>query len=657
MQQIPIIKVLVVIFLASLPIIFIFRKLNLPSIAGFLVAGIIIGPYGFRLITEAGAIRVMAEIGIILLLFTIGLEVSVDKLIQMKRFLLLAGGSQLIGTIAASTAISSLMGIKLNQSIFFGMLISLSSTAIVLKLLSDRNELDTPQGKISLGILIFQDLAVVPMIILLPVLGNRSGLSFPDITLKLLLAFGVLAAVIFVARFVMPALLFQVAKLRMREAFTIGVILLILGAAYLTEILGLSLALGAFIAGVILSDTEFSHQVAADIVPLKDAFNSLFFVSIGLLLDYGLIADFPLQMLALTAGIIAIKFVIIFLVTRLLKYPSRVAVLTGLSLSQIGEFSFVLLQSGLQMKIIDAAFYNAFLASSIFTMLITPLFLQVAPRLSLKMKGGSIAKNLPEESAPRLNNHVIIAGFGLNGRNIARVLKETGIGYVVLELNPVTVREIKKEGERIIYGDVTSREVLEYANCREASVLVFAISDLTSTRAGIRLAKEMNPSIYCIVRTRFISEVDNLLKLGADEVIPEEFETSLQIFSKVLQKYHIPINVVMKQANIIRSESYGFFRKKETPETMLSHIDRILAEGVTEIYFVEDSNPNKNKKLSELNIRAITGATVIAFQREDRTIANPSGEEIIKSGDSLILYGTHMSVDKAINLLNSGENS
>ncbi|HEX2963546.1 MAG TPA: cation:proton antiporter [Ignavibacteriales bacterium] len=653
MQHIPIIKVLVIIFLASLPIIFLFRKLNLPSIAGFLVAGIIIGPYGFRLITGAEAIRVMAEIGIILLLFTIGLEVSVGKLVQMKRFLILAGGSQVLGTIALSALISGLMGIPVSQSIFFGMLISMSSTAIVLKLLSDRNELDTPQGKISLGVLIFQDLAVVPMIILLPLLGNQTGLSLADISVKLLIAFGILGAVIFVARYVMPELLFQVAKLRMREAFTIGVMLLILGAAYLTESLGLSLALGAFIAGVILSDTEFSHQVAADIVPLKDAFNSLFFVSIGLLLDYGLIAMYPLEMLGLTLGIIIIKFAVVFLITRFLKYPSRVAFLTALSLAQIGEFSFVLLQSGLQMRLINAEFYNAFLSASIFTMLITPLLLQAAPKLALGLKDQSFKKNLPDESAPRMKGHVIIAGFGLNGRNIARVLKETGIGYIVMELNPVTVKESKKQGERIIYGDVTRREVLEYANCKEASVLVFAISDLISTRAGIKLAKEMNPSIYCIVRTRFISEVDNLIKLGADEVIPEEFETSLQIFSKVLEKYHIPINVVMKQANIIRSESYGFFRKEVTPESMLSHIDKILAEGVTEIYFVEESNPNTNKKLSELNLRARTGATVIAFQREDRTIANPSGDEVILAGDSLILYGTHMSVDKAISLLNS----
>ncbi|MGE5354390.1 MAG: cation:proton antiporter, partial [Acidobacteriota bacterium] len=564
-------------------------------------------------------------------------------------------GSQVLGTIFVSAVISGLMGIKLNQSIFFGMLISLSSTAIVLKLLSDRNELDTPQGKISLGVLIFQDLAVVVMIILLPVLGNQSGLSLPEVAIKLLLAFGVLGAVIFVARYVMPWILFQVAKLRMREAFTIGVILLILGAAYLTEILGLSLALGAFIAGVILSDTEFSHQVEADIVPLKDAFNSLFFVSIGLLLDYQLIAMYPLQMLGLTLGIIVIKFLIIFLITRLLRYPSRVAFLTGLSLAQIGEFSFVLLQSGFQIKLIDAAFYNAFLSASIFTMLLTPLLLQAAPKLAFGLKDKSFKKNLPSESAPRMKGHVIIAGFGLNGRNIARVLKETGIGYIVMELNPVTVKESKKQGEKIIYGDVTRREVLEYANCKEASVLVFAISDLTSTRVGLKLAKEMNPSIYCIVRTRFISEVDNLIKLGADEVIPEEFETSLQIFSKVLEKYHIPINVIMKQANIIRSESYGFFRKETSPESMLSHIDKILAEGVTEIYFVENSNPNASKKLSELNIRARTGATVIAIQREERTIANPSGDEVILFGDSLILYGTHMSVDKAINLLNSEE--
>lgn len=657
MQQIPVIKILVIIFLASLPIIFLFKKLNLPSIIGFLIAGIIIGPYGFRLITELEAIHVMAEIGIILLLFTIGLEISVEKLVQMKRFLLLAGGFQVLGSVFFSSLIFVLSGIRLNQSIFFGMLISLSSTAIVLRLLNDKKELDSPHGKIDLGILIFQDLAVVPMMLLLPVLGNGGNISIVNLIVKLLLAFAILGAVILVARFIMPRLLFQVAKLRIREAFTIGVILLILGAAYFTEYLGLSMALGAFIAGVILADTDFSHQVAADIVPLKDAFNSLFFVSVGLLLDYTFVARYPLELSGLVVGIILLKFFIVFAITRFLKYPPRVAILTGIGLAQVGEFSFVLAQSGLHFALMNNEVYNVFLTSSIFTMLISPLLLQIAPRLAFRFRDLGPVKGIPAtgETPPEMNlhDHVIIAGFGLNGKNIARVLKETGINYVALELNPVTVKENKLRNERIIYGDVTRRDVLLYANIKEASVLVFAISDLSSTRAGIKLAREMNPSIYCIVRTRFISEVDNLLRLGADEVIPEEFETSIQIFTKVLQKYHIPLNVIMKQANILRGESYGFFRKEIFDMSMLSHIDKILAEGLTETYFVEESNPNINRALSELNVRAKTGATIIAFLRDGKTMTNPAGNAIIEPGDTLVIYGTHNAVDKAMDLLNS----
>lgn len=647
-----IIKELVIIFTASVIIIFIFRKMKLPGITGFLIAGIIIGPYGFKLISEEN-IEVMAELGVILLLFTIGIEISFSELLKIKKLLLYAGGLQVSATVLISSVLFLTAGFGFEQSIFLAMLISLSSTAVVFRLLKDNNEINTPQGKINSGILIFQDLAIVPMMLILPLLGSKGEVSPLTFFLRMFLDLAILTALVLTARYFVPKLLGIIAKLKVREIFTIGIILLILSTAYLTELIGLSLAIGAFIAGLIISETDFSHQAVAEIIPLKDAFNSLFFVSVGMLLNYKFVTEFPLILVLVTLGIIILKASIIFIIVYTLKYPPRIALISAFSLVQIGEFSFVLAISGMQYTLISPELYNAFIASSIFTIIATPLLYKIAPSMAGKLNSGPARFNESEsKEGMKLKDHVVIAGFGINGRNIVRVLRETGIPYIVVELNPDTVNEYKKKKEKIVYGDITRRDMLHELRVESANVLVLAISDLRSTKMAISISKEMNPDIHLIVRTRFISEVDDLINLGADEVIPEEFETSLQIFGKVLQKYHIPLNVIMKQMNIIRNESYEVLRSESGDVHPLSNIDKILAEGLTESYFVEDENKNAGKNLAQLNLRALTGATVIAILRAGKTSPNPSGEEKLEAGDTLVLYGTHLAVDKAINLLN-----
>ena len=654
MEQFTLIRDIVVILLVSIPIIFIFKKINVPSIVGFLIAGMIIGPHGFQLISEINEINIMAEVGVILLLFTIGLEVSLGKLIQMKKFLLLSGGLQILFTIIFSTVIFLFFNFPFSQSVFLSMLISLSSTAIVLKILSDKQQLEAPHGRISLGILIFQDLAIVPMFLLLPVLSSGSTLSVMEIILQLLYAFAAVAVIIILARFLMPKILFQLAKLRIREVFTIGIVLLLLGTAYLTHSLGLSFALGAFIAGLILSESDFSHQVVSEILPFKDVFNSIFFISVGLLLNIHFLLSYPLILISITVCIILLKAFIIILIVKLMRYPLRVAVLTGFGLAQIGEFSFVLSQAGLSSDLIGAEFYNAFLASSIFTMLLTPFLFQLSPFISRFFGSLEPVKSSGnKQESDRLLDHVIIVGFGLNGRNLARVLKEIGIKYIVIELNPETVKNEKSKGEKIIYGDITKEQILHQTNIEKANTIVFAISDPGSLRRGLNLAKKINPSVYTIVRTRFASDIDDLLNLGADEVIPEEFETSLQIFNIVLKRFHVPFNVIMKQVSLLRSEAYSPMRKEAGKIHTIVNIDEFLAAGITETYFVEESNRYVNSSLSEINLRAKTDATIIAIVREKQTITNPSGKEIIKAHDTLVITGNHKAVDGAIEYLNS----
>jgi CPA2 family monovalent cation:H+ antiporter-2 len=655
MQEFLIIQDIVVILLISLPIIFIFKKINLPSIVGFLIAGMIIGPSGFNLIKSVNQISVMAEIGIMLLMFTIGLEFSLSQLIKIKKFLLIAGGFQLLITITICTIIFSALGIEINQAIFFSLLVSLSSTAIVLKILSDKDELNSPHGKFSIGILIFQDLAIVPMFLFLPLLSGLGELSSADIAIKILVAFGVLVGMLLLARFLMPLIVYQLANIRMREAFTIGVILLILGTAFITHSFGLSFALGAFIAGLILSESDYNHQIVSEILPFRDAFNSIFFVSIGLLLNIQFVLDNAVLITGLTLGIYIVKTLVIVSIVYFMKYPLRVGFLTGLSLAQIGEFSFVLALAGLNFKLFEGDYYNSFLASTIFSMILTPLIIKLSPFIAGKTS--SLEKDIKrsENYLENLHGHVIIAGFGVNGSNLARVLKETGIKYIVTELNPDTVKKEKAKGEKIIYGDISKEEVLNAVKIQKANIIVYAISDPAVTKISLKQAKKLNPHLYALIRTRFITEVDELKKLGADEVIPEEFETALQIFRKVLERYHIPLNVIMKQTTLLREESYQFLRKEGTDISSFTHLDEILAQGLTETYYVNDDNIHINKNLTEINLRAITDATIIAIVRNGKTISNPSAKEIIKAADTLVIYGTHLSVDKAIEVLNGEE--
>jgi len=643
---------LLIILLVSLPIIFLFNKIKLPSIVGFLVAGMIIGPSGLQLIDINSEIEVMAEIGVILLLFTIGLEISLKDLLKSKEVLIFGGLMQVGFTIIISAILFIASGIDIKKSIFFGMLISLSSTAIVLKLLVDKQQIETPHGKISVGITIFQDLAIVPMILMIPLLSEEKDVSILSVLIKLSIAFLILSAVVVLAKVLMPKIIFQLAKLRIREAFTIGIILIVLGTAYVTELIGLSLALGAFIAGLILSETDYNYQVISDILPLRDAFNSVFFVSVGLLLDLSFVRDFFPLVIGISFGIIIVKSLVIILSILILRFPIRIAIITGLSLAQIGEFSFVFAQFGVDANLMLPDYYNAFLASTIFTMILTPVIFSIAPKVAEKFKDIKSDDNKDSEKLKELQNHVVIVGFGLNGKNLARVLKETGIEYVILELNPVTVKTYKLKNEEIYYGDATREEVLLQTNIKSAKLIVFVISDNNAVINGIKIAKKLNPKIFIIVRTRFIMDVDKLHIAGADLVIPEEFETSLEIFSRVLQQYHIPPNIILKQRDILRGEAYQFLRL-ETPEHPLSHLRKILAAGLTESFYVEETNPHIGKNLIELNLRHKTNTTIIAIVRSETVVANPSPTEIIMAGDSLIITGNHLAVDNAINYLSS----
>jgi CPA2 family monovalent cation:H+ antiporter-2 len=650
----------VIVLAASVLIIYLSHKLKLPSVVGFLLTGVLIGPGGLSLVKNTGTVNVLAEIGVVMLLFTIGLEFEPVRLKRIRRDFWAGGSLQVLLTTSVTVLVLVLLKFPPREALFYGFLVSLSSTAVVLKILADRGETDAPQGRISLGVLIFQDIAIVPMIAVVPVLANAGGFSLGAVGLRFGLSALAIGTAFFLARFLMPRVLHLVVRTRVREVFLIATLFIVLGMALLTSWLGLSLALGAFLAGVILAESDYSHQVVSDIVPFKNVFNSLFFISVGMLLDVSAVWEFRSLVLVLVAAILVVKFAVVVLTVGLLGYGSRIALMTGLALAQIGEFSFVLAGVGRDNGLLAGDIFQAFVASSILTIVATPFLIQAGPALAARGERALPWKKRAVEAAARpvcdLDGHVIIAGFGLNGRNLAHVLKEAGIGYFIIELNPVTVREAAAEGELIIFGDVSSRTILEEAGARRAKGIVFAISDPIVTRRGVKAVRELNPDLFIIVRTRYASEIEELLKLGADDVIPEEFETSIEIFTRVLEKYHVPRNIVDAQVKVLRGECYGMLRGScSAVRPVAERIADLLAAGTAETFFLGQGAWPAGQTLGALDLRGRTGATVIAVVRGEESFSSPGADFGLREQDTLVIVASHRDIDRAFRYLTAGE--
>jgi len=659
-MELEFLKTLVIIFGASAFVVFLLQKLKIPSIVGFLIAGAALGPHGFGMIHEVREVELLAEVGVILLLFTIGLEISLKSLKRIRSTIIGGGFSQVLLTLLVTAAIAYPFLGKLNESIFTGFLVALSSTAIIMKMLLDRAEMDSPHGRLSIGILIFQDLCVVPLMLLIPILAGNQG-SFPGLLWTMAKSATILFAVIFSARWLVPNILHQIVHTRSRELFVITVILLCLGTALLTSELGLSLALGAFLAGLVISESEYANQAISDILPFKDSFNGLFFISVGMLMDLRFLSQNPLLILFAVIFILLLKTSTGFFSVHLLGHPVRVSLQTGLQLAQIGEFSFVLAMAGKSAGLITESLYQLFLSSSVLTMLLTPLIVQLSPNISIWVSSKRLLERLDRmrkraerEGLPsKREGHVIIVGFGLNGRNLAEVLKEASVPYVALELNNYTVLEMKKKGEPIFYGDGTSLEILHKLGIDAARLLVIVISDPASTRRIVQIARKSNSRLYIIVRTRYLTEVDDLIQLGADEVIPEEFETSIEIFARVLHQFQVPRNLIFELIERIRKGSYEVLRKVELPVKTLPEKCEVISEIDTETYLVRDRSPASGRSIKELRIRSTTGATVIAVKRGNEMIPSPGLEFAFMPGDIVYLIGSKESLSKAFALWES----
>jgi CPA2 family monovalent cation:H+ antiporter-2 len=649
---------LVIVLTATIAIVFVFQKLRLPNIVGFLLTGVIIGPHGFQLIQSVDQVESLAEIGVVLLLFTIGLEFSLETILSVQRRVVWAGLLQVVLTTLVVLAVARLLGASVEVGLFYGFLVSLSSTAIVLRIYHDRGEINSLQGRLASGLLLFQDLCVVPMMLLLPVLAGSGQDSIFLIVWVLAKSLITLVVIVWTARKLLPRLLHQVALLRNREIFVLFVVLVCFGTAWLTSESGLSLALGALVAGLVISESELSHQIVADILPLRDCFSGIFFISIGMLLNLGLLSqDFRITLLELLL-MIGIKSMVLFAVFWWLYRSIRLGVVLGLGLAQIGEFSFVLAKAGINFKLLSPADGQIFLAASILSMMATPFLIQWAHAWAFGFEGlfKDIGFNHSTSGAANetasATGHVIVVGYGLNGQNLARVLKEVSIPYRVLEMDPDLVRSAKAGGEPISFGDGTRPELLQQVGIDKARILVAAISDPAATARLVSQARRLRTDLYIIVRTRYVAEIDHLYRLGANQVIPEEFETSVEIFARVLQEYHIPRNVISLQVDLIRREHYGTLRGIRLQGKQLDALSQFLVGTTSDIFSIVEASPAIGKSLEEINLPLRSGVSVIAVVRDGKSYPNVGNDFKLAVGDMLVLLGGHKALDDAAQILN-----
>lgn len=649
-----IIDSLAIVLLVSAFSVFILQKLKLPSIVGFLISGVIIGPNGLAFVHDTREIETMAEIGVVLLLFAIGIEFSLSRLIKMKRTVIGGGTLQvfLTGTLTAIFAL--LWTANTKQAIFMGFLVALSSTAIVLKIISERGELDSPYGRFVVGVLIFQDLCVVPFMLLAPALRG-AAVDITAISLNILRAAIIVITVLVGAKWIVPMVLRQVVRTRNRELFITTIMLFCIGIAVLTSKFGLSLALGAFLAGLIISDSEYAYQAISDIVPFKESFMGLFFVSIGMLMDTNYLLSHASTVALAVIMILIVKIASGTFSAAIIGMPVRASLQGGLNLAQIGEFSFVLALTGKSLNIIDEDIYQLFLSSSVITMVMAPFALKYSSDISVWVTSRNLLARLAKihESSAHMphavkkHGHVIIIGFGLNGRNLARVLKASEIPYVILEMNGNTVNEMKKKGEPIYYGDGTSLELLHKLGIERARILVIAISDAISTRRTVSIAKSIAPQLFVIARTRYLAELDELKALGADDVIPEEFETSIEIFSRVLGRYLVPADEILEMTRSIRTDNYRALRNVHVPKKLFEHAD-IITDIEFQGHRIATGSPLIGKSIAEIKIRSRTGSTVIGVKREDEVYTNPSPSFVFQEGDIVLFTGDSQQIAKAL---------
>ena len=639
-----ILKDIVLIFALSTFVNLIFTKIKVPTVVGYLLTGVVAGPHLLKLLSSEHQIELMAEIGIILLLFSIGMEFSLKHLMRIRRVVFFGGFIQLSLTATTFWMATHFYGLSNLSGIFVGLLAALSSSALVLKILQERSEVTSNYGRTVVGILIFQDLMLVPLLLFSNLLG-QPDLDISSELIKLAVKTIMIVGFVYVGnKWLLPKLLHIIASTKNQELFMMSILLICLAIALLTSSMGMSLAFGAFLAGLMISDSQYSHNAFGNVVLFKDTFTSFFFVSIGMLLDLNFVIQ-NIHIVALSVLlVIGVKTMIAGATGFVLGHTFKGTIMVGLALSQVGEFSFILAKIGLQHNVISNFFYQLFLAVAVITMAISPFVIQLAPRLAnllLKLPLPPVWVNglfpLKEIEVPELHNHLVIIGKDTSALKLSVMAQYVNLPYIAIVFDPALVNERQKKGETVIYGDAVNEPILHKAHVETADVVVVSVGDLIPAMSILEKVRHINPNAYIIVRAKKADDMQQLYSLGADQVVPEKLEIAIDLFSRVLTKRLLPKKEIDQVISTIRNDYYGIFRSKDIMNK--PHILDELYTVDVHAYRIEAGSDVVGQSLGEIKLRNRTGVTLLAVKRRKKIIEHPGAEFIFEANDKVYVLG------------------
>jgi CPA2 family monovalent cation:H+ antiporter-2 len=646
---------ILILLTTSVLAVALFRAFRLPAMLAYFLVGLALGPHTFGLLPDTEANRELAEFGIVFLMFSIGLEFSLPQLYAMRKKVLGLGGAQVIITIAIIMGIAKLAGLDWPAAFVIGSALAMSSTAIVSKILAERVDLNSRHGRLSIGVLLFQDIAVVPILVLIPALGVANANLTDVLGLAFLKAAAMLLFLFTIGKWLINPWFNLVASQRSRELFVMNVLMITLLLAYATKLAGLSYALGAFIAGMLISETKFRYQVESDISPFRDILLGLFFISVGTLLNIPLIFSSIGFVLLILVAFTLFKAGIVALVVRLVKYEAGVAIRTGVILAQAGEFSFVILALGVEQKLISGQALQVILAASLLSMMIAPFLIQYNGRIARKMvrsytrNSGQVVQDI-DDIGKHLHNHVIICGYGRSGQFLGRFLKEENIPFVALDIDPSRVLEAASAGENVMFGDAARRVVLEAAGGARAKALVISYADNRAAMKILHIVQEKYPHLPVIVRTVDDSNMDALREAGAAEVVPEILEGSLMLASHALMLLGVPLNRVVKRIRLFREERYklfrGYFHGISDAEDEALDKQQVRLHSV----IVSPGSFAIGRRLADMHLENFT-VEVKSIRRPNSNGTEPSNESLLAEGDVIVLLGQPTGLANAQNVL------
>lgn len=618
------------------------RRLGLPLILGYIVAGVAVGPNtGGPTVSSVHDIELLAEIGVALLLFTIGLHFSLDELVPVRRVALFGTAAQMALTIAFGYGLGRLLGFGWQEAAWFGALLSLSSTAVVLKSLSEQGVMGTLSSRVIIGMLVAQDLAVVPLIIVLPELGSL-GQGLSELGVAALRAAAFVAVMVVFGRRVLPWLMARVAAWNSRELFLISVVAIGLGVGYATYLFGLSFAFGAFVAGLVLSQSDYSHQALADVEPLRDVFAMLFFVSVGMLLDPAFLIQNAGTVALVVALVFAVKGLVFAGVVRAFGYGNIIPFAVGLGLFQVGEFSFVIARVGVEEGAISESNYSIVLSTAVITMSLTPFAMRLAPLLYGRWrerfpKEAMSTFNLPERG---LGDHVVIAGYGRVGSFVARLLARLDQPFVVVDPNPARADEARDSSYPVVYGDAGAEPVLEAAGVRRARLVIVTVPDPVGARLVVERVRSINPNVHVVARTTTVEQLEELGRLGVYEAVHPESEAGLELGRQALSHLDVPAGDIQRFADEVRRELYAPITRQGTEGDLLAQLERASRQIETEWVRLPENSPLEGRTIGDLGVRTQTGASIVAIVRDDLVLAGPGPEARFEPGDLVGVLGT-----------------